>query len=62
MLGFAGFGTSKGRRMEDNHSGAAKGAVAKVRRRRYRQYLNRKSDYNPKLADDPVYRRKDKKE
>jgi hypothetical protein len=45
MLGFAGFGSTKGRPVEDNHTGAAKGAarIEKKKKREYRQYMNRKS-------------------
>ena len=44
MLGFAGFGSTKGRPVEDNHTGAAKGAarIEKKKKREYRQYMNRK--------------------
>jgi U4/U6.U5 small nuclear ribonucleoproteins len=65
VLGFGGFQSSKGKRMEENHSGAARGTVARLRRRVYRQYFNRATVGNAKLPTDRVYRSnapKEKKE
>ena len=44
MFGFAGFGTTKGRPVEDNQHGPAKGG-ARIEKgpRKYRQYMNRLS-------------------
>jgi U4/U6.U5 tri-snRNP-associated protein 3 len=35
--------------VEDNHSGAAKGAAAVKKARKYRQYMNRKGGFNRPL-------------
>lgn len=43
LLGFTGgFGSTKGEKVEDNHQSSAKGAAAKNKARKYRQYMNRK--------------------
>jgi U4/U6.U5 tri-snRNP-associated protein 3 len=43
LLGFTGsFGSTKGEKVEDNHKTSAKGAAAKNKARKYRQYMNRK--------------------
>ena len=42
MMGFGTFDTSKGKKVEDNHGTAARGLVAKVKRREYKQYMNKK--------------------
>ena len=44
MMGFHGFGSSKGKAVQTNHYGPAKGAarIAKKAKRQYRQYMNRK--------------------
>jgi len=49
LLGFGGFGTTKGQKVEDNHSSSAKGAAAKNKARKYRQYMNRKNGFNRPL-------------
>jgi hypothetical protein len=42
MMGIEGFDTTKGKIVQDNHTTAARGYVAKTKRREYRQYMNRK--------------------
>lgn len=50
LLGFGGgFGTTKGQKVEDNHRSSAKGAAAKHKARKYRQYMNRKNGFNRPL-------------
>lgn len=50
LLGFAGgFGSTKGQKVEDNHSTSARGTVAKHKGRKYRQYMNRKGGFNRPL-------------
>ena len=49
LLGFDGFGSTKGLSVEDNQSTAARGAGAKNRARKYRQYMNRKNGFNRPL-------------
>ena len=49
MMGFGGFGTTKGKAVEDNHSSAARGAASKNKGRKYRQYMNRKGGFNRPL-------------
>lgn len=50
LLGFSGeFGTTKNQKVEDNHKSAAKGAAAKHKERKYRQYMNRKNGFNRPL-------------
>ena len=50
MLGFSGgFGTTKGKVVEDNLKTAARGAAAKNKARKYRQYMNRKGGFNRPL-------------
>ncbi|VEU42504.1 unnamed protein product [Pseudo-nitzschia multistriata] len=49
LLGFDGFGSTKGEAVEDNHSTAARGGAAKNKARKYRQYMNRKSGFNRPL-------------
>lgn len=50
MLGFSGgFGSTAGQQVEDNDNSAAKGAAAKNKARKYRQYMNRKSGFNRPL-------------
>jgi len=41
MLGFGGFGSTKGKVVEENNQGAARGAIASSGTREYRQYMNR---------------------
>jgi U4/U6.U5 tri-snRNP-associated protein 3 len=49
-LGFGGeFGSTKGNKVEDNHSSSARGAAAKHKARKYRQYMNRKNGFNRPL-------------
>jgi U4/U6.U5 tri-snRNP-associated protein 3 len=43
LLGFSGgFGSTKGTKVQDNHETSARGAAAKNKARKYRQYMNRK--------------------
>jgi U4/U6.U5 small nuclear ribonucleoproteins len=42
MLGFDGFGSTKNTKVDDNHATSARGAAAKNKARKYRQYMNRK--------------------
>ncbi len=42
LMGFGDFETTKGKKCEDNHTTAARGAMAKTKQREYRQYMNRK--------------------
>jgi len=42
LMGFSGFDTTKGKGVEDNKRGPAKGAVSKHKAREYRQYMNRR--------------------
>lgn len=49
LMGFGGFGTTKGKAVEDNQSSAARGAASKNKGRKYRQYMNRKGGFNRPL-------------
>lgn len=49
MMGFGGFGTTKGKAVADNQHGAARGAASKNKGRKYRQYMNRKGGFNRPL-------------
>ena len=49
LLGFNGFGSTKGEAVADNQSTAARGGAAKNKARKYRQYMNRKSGFNRPL-------------
>lgn len=49
MLGFGGFGSTKGKAVQDNQSSAARGAASKNKGRKYRQYMNRKGGFNRPL-------------
>eukprot|EP00903_Cladosiphon_okamuranus_P007658 g7426.t1 len=49
LMGFAGFDTTKGKGVEDNKRGPAKGAVSKHKEREYRQYMNRRGGFNRPL-------------
>jgi U4/U6.U5 tri-snRNP-associated protein 3 len=50
LLGFSGgFATTKGQEVEDNQNSAARGAAAKNKARKYRQYMNRKGGFNKPL-------------
>ena len=42
LMGFSGFDTTKGKGVEDNKRGPAKGAISKHKAREYRQYMNRR--------------------
>ena len=42
LMGFGGFDTTKGKEVADNKQTAAKGHVAKHKRREYKQYMNKK--------------------
>eukprot|EP00586_Coscinodiscus_wailesii_P022337 CAMPEP_0172509580 /NCGR_PEP_ID=MMETSP1066-20121228/221396_1 /TAXON_ID=671091 /ORGANISM="Coscinodiscus wailesii, Strain CCMP2513" /LENGTH=245 /DNA_ID=CAMNT_0013288135 /DNA_START=35 /DNA_END=769 /DNA_ORIENTATION=+ len=54
LLGFSGgFATTKGRAVEDNSTTAARGAAAKNKARKYRQYMNRKGGFNRPLDKMP---------
>ena len=46
LLGFGGFGSSKGESVKDNQSSAARGLATKNKARKYRQYMNRKNGFN----------------
>ena len=58
MMGFSGFDSTKGKHVEDNDTTAAKGAAAKVLKREYRQYMNRKGGFNKPLATQKPITRK----
>ena len=49
LLGIDGFGSTKGKAVEDNQSTAARGGAAKNKARKYRQYMNRKNGFNRPL-------------
>jgi U4/U6.U5 tri-snRNP-associated protein 3 len=49
LLGFDGFGSTKGEAVQDNQNSAARGAAAKNKARKYRQYMNRKNGFNRPL-------------
>lgn len=50
LLGFSGgFSTTKEKEVEDNSKSAARGAAAKNKARKYRQYMNRKGGFNRPL-------------
>jgi hypothetical protein len=51
LLGFEGFGSTKGESVEDNQSSAARGVAGKHKARKYRQYMNRKSGFNRPLEE-----------
>lgn len=42
LLGFDGFASTKNTKVDDNHRTSARGAAAKNKARKYRQYMNRK--------------------
>lgn len=42
MMGFTGFESTKGKEVEDNKRGPAKGGFSKHKEREYRQYMNRR--------------------
>ncbi|CAM9203684.1 unnamed protein product [Heterosigma akashiwo] len=49
IMGFGGFDTTQGKVVSTNHKGAAKGAIAKHKKREYRQYMNRRGGFNRPL-------------
>ncbi|KAL3774621.1 hypothetical protein ACHAWO_001992 [Cyclotella atomus] len=49
LMGFGGFGTTKGKVVMDNQTSAARGAASKNKGRKYRQYMNRKGGFNRPL-------------
>ena len=49
LMGFGGFGSTKGKEVADNQHGAARGAVKKNQNRSYRQYMNRRGGFNLSL-------------
>lgn len=50
LLGFSGgFASTKGEEVEDNSKSAARGAAAKNKARKYRQYMNRKGGFDRPL-------------
>jgi U4/U6.U5 tri-snRNP-associated protein 3 len=49
LMGIEGFGSTKGQKVEDNHSTSARGVAAKNKARKYRQYMNRKNGFNRPL-------------
>eukprot|EP00540_Astrosyne_radiata_P019411 CAMPEP_0116843338 /NCGR_PEP_ID=MMETSP0418-20121206/12031_1 /TAXON_ID=1158023 /ORGANISM="Astrosyne radiata, Strain 13vi08-1A" /LENGTH=151 /DNA_ID=CAMNT_0004474077 /DNA_START=1 /DNA_END=453 /DNA_ORIENTATION=- len=49
LLGFSGFGSTKGQAVQDNLTSASLGAVSKNKARKYRQYMNRKGGFNRPL-------------
>lgn len=50
LLGFGGeFGSTKGQKVEENHTTSARGAAKKNKARKYRQYMNRKNGFNRPL-------------
>ena len=42
LMGFAGFNTSHGKKVDTNHKGAQKGGAKTKSKRKYRQFMNRK--------------------
>ena len=51
LIGFGGFGSTKGKEVADNQHGAARGAVKKNQNRSYRQYMNRRGGFNRPLEN-----------
>eukprot|EP00980_Cylindrotheca_fusiformis_P009888 scaffold2189_cov116-Cylindrotheca_fusiformis.AAC.8 len=49
LMGIQGFGTTKGKAVQDNQNSAARGVAAKNKARKYRQYMNRKNGFNRPL-------------
>lgn len=49
LLGFGDFSSSKGKKVPDNQNSLARGAAAKNKARKYRQYMNRKGGFNRPL-------------
>lgn len=50
LMGFAGFDSTKGKGVEDNKKGPAKGATSKHKEREYRQYMNRRGAPPPRYT------------
>ena len=50
VLTLTGFDSTKGTHVADNDTGAARGAVRKVLKREYRQYMHRKGGFNRPLS------------
>ena len=49
LMGIQQFGSTKGKKVLDNHVGPAKGATSSKKERKYRQYMNRKGGFNRPL-------------
>jgi len=49
MMGFGGFGSTKGKEVASNKNTAARGATSVNKARKYRQYMNRKGGFNRAL-------------
>jgi len=47
LMGFGGFDSTKGQKVEDNHSTANRGAISKTKRREYKQVRIDASTYTP---------------
>ena len=41
LMGFGGFDTTQGKKVESNHRGAQKGGARKASKRKHKQYMNR---------------------
>jgi U4/U6.U5 small nuclear ribonucleoproteins len=54
MLGFDGFGSTKNTKVDDNHATSARGAAAKNKARKYRQYMNRKVRLREEKETTPI--------
>lgn len=52
LMGFAGFDSTKGKGVEENKKGPAKGAASKHKQREYRQYMNRRGERS--FGKDPI--------
>jgi hypothetical protein len=50
LMGFSGFNTSHGKKVETNHKGAQKGGAKTKSKRKYRQFMNRK--FGGRIAGD----------
>lgn len=48
-MGFASFGSTKGKQVDCNKETSAVGTVSKHKKRVYRQYMNRKGGFNRPL-------------
>ena len=42
LMGFGGFSTTHGKKVETNHKGAQTGGAKTLSKRKYRQFMNRK--------------------